>query len=157
VFQLNFTATGFAAGAPQDPVSGSLVFEAASATSTVTALDSINLTIAGHTYALSDVFLDPAYAGTTETLVGGSLNGEALNIGTNDFSLGWFPSSGAGHEFDYATAGTRTIFYSPTFSTFEITSVTGTVPEPASVSLLLAIGPFLLLGLRRLRRTARSE
>ena len=62
---VSFTAASFieleeAVAAPMDPVTGSIVYDAASTTSNINSLTSINLTITGHTYLLSEVgFISP--------------------------------------------------------------------------------------------------
>jgi hypothetical protein len=164
MFQVNFTATGFIPlspppdpqTVPQNPVSGSFVFEAASATSPITALDSVNLTIAGHAYALADVsFHSPS---GTATVIGGSTGGpNSIVSGANDFYIEWTTAKSIPFDFEYSTAANNQVFESVEFPTFAITPVAGTVPEPASAWLLLTTGPLLLLGLRRLRKTAGTE
>lgn len=60
-FELTFTATGFGPGifsssnAPQSPVSGSILFTAASLGAAVTSIDAIDLTIGGHAYTVGEV------------------------------------------------------------------------------------------------------
>jgi hypothetical protein len=151
VFTLNFTANGFAAGAPQNPVSGSFTYEAASATSPVTALDSVNLTIAGHTYALVDIgFLSP-YGGGPDTVIGGVSNGVAdVTSGTDDFYLVWTTATDVPDGFLYSTPDHGN-YGASSFQSFSITPAA--VPEPSSVVLLLTIAAGLTLSLRRLRTT----
>src|SRR5690348_5491616 len=80
-FELNFTASNFSAAfgspaAPNDPVSGSLVWEAAGIREPILSLDSISLTLDGHNYAVSEIGYDRAdfpYNGIE--LVGGTING----------------------------------------------------------------------------------
>jgi len=144
IFNVSFTAAGFGAGAPQDPVSGSFEFTAASATSAITALDSVNLTIAGHVYTLGEV----GFSNGSHTLIGGTLNTpNAISSNTTDFWIRWTTASDAPLDFIYSTAGVND-FFSGSLRTFSITAV----PEPASLALLLGAGPFLVPALLRRRK-----
>jgi hypothetical protein len=77
---VSFTATGFNVGAPTDPVTGSIGYDAASTTAPPNSLTSINLTIAGHAYSLAEVgFAD-------STVIGALINGvNFVGASTNDF------------------------------------------------------------------------
>src|SRR5437764_15222778 len=60
-FKLEFTASSYPTGifsgtaAPQDPVSGSILFTAASLGAAVTSIDSVNLSIHGHDYTAGEI------------------------------------------------------------------------------------------------------
>jgi hypothetical protein len=156
VFTVNFTASGFGAGAPQDPLSGSFTYEAASATSPVTALDSVNLTIAGHAYTLGEVSVASPYLGVY-TVIGGALNGVGVVGPGNDFGLAWNTATQAYVDFEYTVAGGG--FYSTeSYQSFSITPITtAAVPEPSSVALLLTLTAALILPRRRLRAKRRPS
>ena len=51
-FQMDFTVTGLG---PEDPISGSFTWEAASATAEIDEILSVDLAIASHTYLLSEI------------------------------------------------------------------------------------------------------
>ena len=138
-FKLDFLASGFAGAgggttAPQDTVSGSFVYEAASATDPAVAVDSVNLTIAGHTYTVGEVF------GTAFLFWNAIVSAGGPTLGTNGFELVWVPVGGpipnAPFELIYSTAADTTeTWATQTFDSFSITAV----PEPASLA-LFAIG-----------------
>ncbi len=134
--QLDFTAGGFPPGAPQDPVSGSIVYDAASPNDFIDALISIDLQIAGYTYSLAELGYVAPYIGSYN-LVGGTVNGIATVVGaSNDFYFLWSAATGVPGAFVYSTADmnvpVRATVYDWKFTT------PGEVPEP---------GPLVLLGL----------
>jgi hypothetical protein len=88
-FKLEFTASGYSLGifagsaAPQNPVTGSILFTAASVGAAVTSIDSVNLTIAGHAYTPGEIgagFYSDGY------VFGAKSNGVGVTMaGTDDF------------------------------------------------------------------------
>ena len=150
---IEFTATGFtnlidATPPPADPVSGAIVYNAASTTAPIDSLASISLSIAGHTYLLDEVgFIpDPAIGlvGGTIDGVGGSGNFE------DDFLLLWELATGTPLLFLYASAGLSGIWLTSTFPEFSVSVVP--VPEPNS-SALVALALLALLAARTFRST----
>jgi hypothetical protein len=128
--EVSFTASGFGAGAPTDPVTGSVVYDAASTTSVIDSLTSIDLTIAGHTYSLAEV----GFAGSN--LIGGLINGVGTVVAsTNDFFLLWNATTLSPFVLSYSSIGAF-VFSSFTFPQFSVTAAA--VPEPGSLALLLA-------------------
>ena len=85
---VSFQATGFTGVGvpPVDPVVGSIVYDAASTTSNINALTSINLTIAGHTYTLAE--LDFASVSPNQ-FIEALTNHTTLVRGNNNFVLSW--------------------------------------------------------------------
>ena len=149
---VSFTASSFPPSfgtpAPTDPVTGSLVYDAASSTSNINSLSSVNLTIDGHTYILGEVGFISAFGGTDQ-LVGGVLNGvTTIFAGTNDFVLRWNETTLAPISFTYSSTGTPgRIFNTGTFTQFGVTSA---VPEPRSL-VMVGAGIVVISFIRRSR------
>jgi hypothetical protein len=140
---VSFTAASFieleeAVAAPMDPVTGSIVYDAASTTSNINSLTSINLTITGHTYLLSEVGFTSPFG--PSQLIFGLLNGSRIDVFTNDFFMRWNETTLIPFDFTYATTATGAtggIFRSATFTQFSVTAATA-VPEPSTLALLAA-------------------
>ncbi|WP_457389229.1 hypothetical protein [Roseateles sp. P5_E1] len=167
-YQLTFTATHFTsvlapAPAPQDPVSGSIIFQADALGQPVTSIGAIDLSIAGHSYSLADLAFEnwqgapfpPSYT------FGGKGNGAGgVAPGVNDFFITLSGVSGY-HDisFLYSVAGTAqsswiAYNYSDRFPSDIISSIVEiptAVPEP-SQALLLVAGMALFAGRLRAHR-----
>jgi len=143
-----FTATGFtnlidANPAPEDPVNGVIVYDAASPNAPIDSLISISLSIAGHAYGLSDIgFLSDSGVGYVGGLIDGVLGSGNFE---NDFLLVWDMAALVPLDFLYAVEGNSGIWDMPVFARFTVTD--SAVPVPATV-LLLTIG-FLALTVAR--------
>jgi hypothetical protein len=146
---LSFTVSGFGAGAPTDPVTGSFTYDAPSITSDPTSLTAVNLTIGGHAYTLAEVGSE---AVGSEALIGGVVNGvDAVASGTDDFFLTWNPVSSVPDVFVYATPNTPNIFDGTNFTQFNVTAATP-VPEPSTWAMgLIGFGLMGFLGYRKTR------
>jgi len=142
----SFAVTGFPAGAPADPVSGAITWEADSPTAPIRSLTSIDLTIDGHAYALAEVgFLSPFF-GTTDLIGGNVSNLLTLWVGTDDFVLTFDRASATPNQFGYIAAGVPNFFAGRQFTSFGITAgapevsarfdAAASVPEPAALALL---------------------
>lgn len=145
---MTFTAAGFTpVGAPDDPVSGVITWEAAGVNATIDMLTSVNLTIAGHSYVLAELdVMSPLFG--NDDIVGGALNTvTTVNSGTDDFWIRWNRVTGVPFDLLYSAAGEGTVYQAFTFTVFEITAA---IPEPAA----LAVLAFGLAGLGLLRRGA---
>ena len=155
--RLDFTASNFVIGqgsdpVPEDPISGSIVYEAAGLGATIDALISIDLTIDGHSYSLAEVSFQSPWVGSQD-IIYGSLNGigMAYTSGVNDFWLYFdrLTQLPVGLDpFSYTTAALDSTWSTTHFDTFSITEVR--VPEPMSLSLLGS--GLLVLSWRRRRR-----
>jgi hypothetical protein len=130
---MQFTVSGFGSGAPTDPVTGQIVWDAASATSTINSLSSITMTIGGHAYTLGEIGFHSPFGGDID-IIFGTLNGDGIASHTDDFWIRWNRVTGTGGDLEYATAATS-FFASTNFTSFSVTDGSG-VPEPASLALL---------------------
>lgn len=130
---------------PTDPVSGTIVYDAASTTANINSLISINMTISGHTYGVGEVgFL--SYG--SYQLIGGLVNGVGSEYeNTNDFDLLWDQSSLVPTLFEYATS--PGLYSTRDFTKFTVTSAP--VPIPGAL-VLFGSGLIGLVGIGRMRR-----
>jgi hypothetical protein len=140
-FTVAFTATDFvslvgSSPAPDDAVSGAMIYDAASINSPIDSLTAISLTISGHTYTLAEVgFLD---LGLGFEEIGGLIDGvNGSGNSETDFSIIWDTSSLMPLLFLYATSDSSGIWDTSTFTQFSVTP--SAVPEPNTLA-LLALG-----------------
>ena len=133
---MNFTAYGFVAGgAPEDPISGTFVWEAATVNSTIDTLTSVDLTIDGYSYDISEIGYQADSSGNVGVdMIYGTLIGQGVMSGSDDFWITWDRNSLEGIHFNYTSSGEVGIWGTRSFRSFSITSVD--VPEPTSLALL---------------------
>ncbi len=142
--KLDFTAN-FPEGAPESTLTGEFTYQAASVTSPIDSLTSVDLTIAGYAYTLGEVDFDTEEAVET-TEIGSTINGFGVVVpGTDSFSLTYNPNAGFPYNFVYATTSSSAQIDTG-FPQFSVTAV----PEPATWSLLLT--GFLAAGGLAVRR-----
>ncbi len=145
----NFAAIGGSDPIPQAVVSGSITYEAPTLLGDITALSSINLTIAGHVYTVPELTFDSS---STTQNIGGLIYGINGLAAGNDFQLVWEQATSAPIAFRYTIPGTNTVF-SGSLTQFSL-APGATVPLPASAGLLgLGLG---LMGVLRTRSRSRS-
>jgi hypothetical protein len=137
---MQFTASGFGSGAPTDPVTGTIVWDAASTTSAITSLSSIDLTIDGHAFSLGETGFTTSGA---VRAIGGTVNGVGVLSSTLpfDFVIVWFGGSLLPSSFAYTSPDDPPANLIPGTQHFDFFSITTEVaaPEPASL-LLIGLG-----------------
>lgn len=145
VVTMAFTASGFGAGAPSDPIGGTLTWRAASQDSPIEELLSINLTIAGHSYGLAEI-------GFNGFVIGGlvsTVNGVDATANAHDFLMEINPLTEQFESpFFYGVQGiTSQIWFGSGDLDLRFEDG-GTVPEPGSLG-LVALALLGALGVRR--------
>jgi len=155
-YTLQFTASGFLpGGAPQDPVSGTLVFDKFATDFSIVSLTSIDLTIAGHTYGVGELgFINNA---GPNVAVGGTINGvTGGSSGTDDFALLWNQTSGSYVLLVYTCLLQGCEHIANAGSTvFTEGLVSAAIPLPAALPLFATgLGALGLLGWRKKRKSA---
>jgi hypothetical protein len=158
---LEFTVSDFPptfAGtpAPTDPVSGTIVYEAADVGSPIQSLTSIALSVGGHSFSLSEAgFITNPSSISTSSIIGGLLGTGVGGVSsfTSDFSLQYdrVGQPGPGANFVYASSSVFGIWRSTNFTSFSLTESTTSMPEPGAVTLFL-LGLLMVLPLARRRR-----
>lgn len=154
-FRLDFTTSHFdpvfgSEPVPTDPVSGTIIWEAADIRGTIQAFDSMQLVLDGHTYSVGEIGYvreDFPYVGIE--LIGGTLNGvDSMVKFSDDFFLNWDRNSLTPFGFSYTSSQrygfwTSSVFDPGTFTTFSITQV----PEPGSAGIFIVVA--VGVGLRK--------
>jgi hypothetical protein len=146
--EVNFKAQNFASTAPNDPVTGTIIYEAASTTANIDFLTSSNMTIDGYTYSISEVgFISPF--GPTDQLIFAKTGDTTVFAGTNDFYLRWNQNTLNPVSFAYASSSTPvSVWLTSDFANFTVTESTTPIPEPTTM-LLLSSGLISLAGYGR--------
>ena len=155
-----FTASGFGAaggGATPytTPVSGQLSWDSVNLSDPISAFTDIQLTIGGHSYALSEIGI--ANQGGTQTAMGALARGANAVVGDgafDDFLLVFDRVNPAIEAFAFSIKGaSNAIWWSPSFTEAHfVTGPASSVPVPAT-ALLAALG---LAGVAASRRRARA-
>lgn len=153
-YTLEFSADGFANVGTQypgnsGPISGSISWQAASPADAIGAITAIDLAIGGHQYTLGEVGI--ANQGSSQTAFGGLVRGANAVVGDgafDDFLIVFDRLAPRIDAFAYSIRGlTGAIWWTPAETSMRY--VTNTVPEPASVLLVLAaLGAVVALGRR---------
>lgn len=147
--EVSFTASNFLPSAPQDPVVGSFVYEAASLTSPITSLLSVDLAIDGHVYTLAEV--DFLGITPTDQRIGALPSGVfGIDNTTNDFALIFDPTTPTFFGFLYATGAplpAGSSFFSAVNISGSIKEIIA-VPEPSMLGFL----GFCMIGLALIRQ-----
>jgi hypothetical protein len=144
-FEATFQASGFSSlfnglPPPQDRVSGSIVFDAATFGSPIDRIGSVSLVIGGHAYLPGEVGGVPVGTGY---FFGGLLSGiNNATDGTDDFFVYLVPSL---EQFVYTTPSAF-----DAWGTKAVTFSIAPIPEP-TVSLLFLIGLATVAAFRRYR------
>lgn len=152
VVTMSFSAGDFSSGSPVSSVSGQIVWTAASLSAPIDALVSIDLTVAGHAYLLSEIGF-----GTVPTgfLIGGlpsGVNGISAGNDADDFLLIFDPGTSSFVQFTFAVAGGTSAIWSADSGDVSLRIEEGTVPEPGTFALVGATLLALAVPRRRVRR-----
>ncbi len=147
--EVKFTATNFTGAngaAPNDPVSGTIIYEAFSPKAKIDALVSIDLIIDGHSYSLAEV----GFQSSDSFGIYGLVNDSGITTykyeyaGTNkdDFGIGWSKDSLMPIAFNYSSSLRKGggAWGTLKFSSFTVRDLSA-VPEP-NIMTLLAYGLF---------------
>lgn len=119
---LSFNITDFYPGT-HDPISGTIGYDAATETSSIDSLTSVDLAIEGYTFGVGD--LSFSNSGSESTITG-------TEPGAGGFSLIFDYTTGTGIDFTYSFASGDS-YSAKSFSSFD-RSVT--VPEPAPLAIM---------------------
>lgn len=155
--EVKFTATKFAGyngPAPTDPVSGTIIYEAASPKADIEALISINMMINEHSYSLSEVGFRSLpkyyeiYGLVNRT---GIITFPIPGWTKNDFDLGWMKDSLTPTGFTYSSALIDGCAWNTqAFSSFTVTDISA-VPETTTMVFLVAgLFGFVIFGREKL-------
>jgi hypothetical protein len=158
---MQFTLTTDDPLAPSIPITGTIVHTAPSSLDPIQSFESIDMTIAGHTYSVRDIGY--IYYAPDWFLIGGLAHGAGAiyNDFTDDFYLNWNPVSSTPIRFQYGTSQYGGIWprivgpgvpYTEAFTLFTINAEP--VPETSTPTLLL-LG--VAIGLLRLRTSGCTE
>ena len=150
--EVSFTASNFPSyfdpyssnyqAAPDDPITGSISYEAASLTAPIESLLSVDLTIAGHSYVIDEIGF--ARLEPYGMVIGGLSTGGPTQISAdagNDFWVYWkvYPDGAIEPmSFSYSTALPKGVWYASNLSVS--VSSSSQVPEYGSSLLFMGIG-----------------
>jgi hypothetical protein len=145
---MHFTVSGFPAGAPTSPVTGTINWDASSLNADVNFIRSISLTLDGHTFTVPEVgyvnLAGAAYIGGVVGTVSG------VNGGANDFFITWDPATLTPTYFAYGSAARSGVWDSTQFDSFSIAEGTSwnivyaPVPPSTPVPTLSELGLLIL-------------
>ena len=132
-----YTALGFGAGAPRDPISGVVTFSFDDSAQFLGAADGdlvngviVRVTSFGLTLPGAWTPVLTYLKALNVVAIGHSLSGTVVNPATDDWRVAFNnPASPTFREFAYATSGTNTVFVTQTGSV-------AAVPEPATIALV---------------------
>jgi hypothetical protein len=144
-FYTAFTVTGFPVSngnaAPTDPISGTIFWTAPDIHSDIQSIVSINLTIDGHHFSVPEIGYFRLGSPPTWNGIGGTIASEnQIWNQTDDFFITWDSATLQPLDFAYASSqrsgiwSVSTVYQPYCFQNF----VVAQVPEPGSMSLLLA-------------------
>lgn len=130
VVTYDFTATGFTSysgynAVPETSLAGSISIDG-------TTITAINLTIASHTYAASEVGFNPTW------IVGGTTSGvNGISWGSTDFWIsGSFSGTPTFYSFYYSVEGISDVFRTNSGTLTLARAAQPEVPEPGSLALI---------------------
>lgn len=127
----NFTSAYWGTTPPQDPILGSITFQAANFGADIDAITDVSLVIDGHHYQANEIGGNSVGEGY---FFGGLINdSHSIGWGTNDFWINAYSSFNNNSSFSYSSTSQF-----DGWTTLDIDYKYSRVPEPGSLGLLFA-------------------
>lgn len=147
-FLMRFEVTNFSSlngnPPPTDPIIGTIMWEATGIRDPNLSIQSINMTIDGHSYSVGELAYEPdSYY--DNAIIGGGPAARNMPFGADDFWIRWdHADTLLPYDFAYVSSKTPGMWYTSWFGpnspdSFSIIEV----PEPSAAALFLSMMPWL--------------